>query len=356
MQATGARDTHGPHEVAVNRLRDRIDATLRPLLGTSRTAALVDFPGYANVGDSAIWLGELAYLRSVEGMSLKYYCDNESYSRQELARRLGDGVILLSGGGNLGDLWQQSQRLRERVIQDFPDTPIVQLPQSIYFHDRGALLRAKGIFDSHPGLTLLVRDARSLTLARTEFRNPAHLCPDMAFGLGRIDRPCPPTREIVWLSRTDQESATLQSRTVSPDLERVDWLDEPQTALRRLKRVFDLPPLRNPWSWTRLDRVKPQIWELLARQRLVRGCRLLSAGRVVVTDRLHGHVLSVLLGIPHVLLDNSTGKVRSFYETWTYLLPTVRLGATLEEAMALARTMAAETEAPALGAPAATGQ
>jgi pyruvyl transferase EpsO len=44
---------------------------------------------------------------------------------------------------------------------------------------------------------------------------------------------------------------------------------------------------------------------------------MLGAAACVVTDRLHGHILSVLLGIPHVVLDNSYGKVRSFYETWT---------------------------------------
>jgi pyruvyl transferase EpsO len=45
--------------------------------------------------------------------------------------------------------------------------------------------------------------------------------------------------------------------------------------------------------------------------------RLLAAGRRVVTDRLHGHILCLLVGIPHCLYDNSYGKNREFYRAWT---------------------------------------
>ncbi|WP_276524270.1 polysaccharide pyruvyl transferase family protein, partial [Enterobacter hormaechei] len=46
-----------------------------------------------------------------------------------------------------------------------------------------------------------------------------------------------------------------------------------------------------------------------ARRRVERGLRLLSRGERIVTDRLHGHILSLLLGIPHVVLDNDYGKL-----------------------------------------------
>lgn len=37
----------------------------------------------------------------------------------------------------------------------------------------------------------------------------------------------------------------------------------------------------------------------------------------MITDRLHGHILCLLLGLPHVLLDNTYGKLKDFYDTWT---------------------------------------
>ena len=47
-------------------------------------------------------------------------------------------------------------------------------------------------------------------------------------------------------------------------------------------------------------------------------------GNVVITNRLHGHILCIILGIPHVFLPNSYYKNESFYETWTSQLPYCR--------------------------------
>jgi pyruvyl transferase EpsO len=54
----------------------------------------------------------------------------------------------------------------------------------------------------------------------------------------------------------------------------------------------------------------------LAQHRLARGLEILASGRHVVTDRLHGHILSLLLSVPHFVLDNSYNKNGAFFETW----------------------------------------
>jgi pyruvyl transferase EpsO len=80
----------------------------------------------------------------------------------------------------------------------------------------------------------------------------------------------------------------------------------------------------------------PQRLQLLVRNRaaehhLSRGCAILSTGRYVLTDRLHGHILCMLLGIPHILLDNSYGKNRGFFEQWTRESDLVRFVKSLDE-------------------------
>ena len=50
---------------------------------------------------------------------------------------------------------------------------------------------------------------------------------------------------------------------------------------------------------------------------------MLSAGRVVLTDRLHAVILSCLLGRPMVALDNNYGKIGSFVDTWLTDWPTL---------------------------------
>ncbi|MFT4085249.1 MAG: polysaccharide pyruvyl transferase family protein, partial [Nocardioides sp.] len=57
----------------------------------------------------------------------------------------------------------------------------------------------------------------------------------------------------------------------------------------------------------------------------VGGATTLFAGaRLVVTDRLHAHVLAGLMGIPHVVLDNSYGKIGAVYRATTSGFRTAR--------------------------------
>jgi pyruvyl transferase EpsO len=316
----------------VESLRKAIDDVLGPTLAGTRRVALLDFPAHANVGDSAIWLGTLAYLRE-NGKRVCYTCDHETYSRDTLAERLGDGVILLSGGGNFGDIWKHPQRLRERVVSDFPDTPIVQLPQTIKFHDERELERARAIFDAHPSLTILVRDRRSLGFAEQNFRAPAMLCPDLALWLGHLARSSPPTKPVVWLARTDRESA---AGSPPAGIETTDWLDEPLTPGLRLESFLRELVVEHPRTERTLRSALSRVADHAATTRLRRGCATLSAGRVVITDRLHAHILSLLLGIPNIILDNSYGKVRDFHETWTSGSDIVTMATSPEHARSLA--------------------
>jgi len=301
----------------IDSLNETINEVLQSLLSDTRAVALLDYPNYANVGDSAIWLGEIAYLKRA-GIQIAYTCDRESYSRDWLARRVGHGTILITGGGNLGDLWPSHQRFREAVIQAFPRNKIIQLPQTIHFKERTNLARTREIFNAHPDLTLLVRDTQSLELARNEFRAKVVLCPDMALALATLKRPAPPSRSVLWLSRTDLESSGPARPSFVPDgVEVTDWKHDEPTLIKHITQWGQRQVRRHPRLLARLGALPSKTATAIARQRLHRGVRTLSRGGVVITDRLHGHVLSLLLGIPHVILDNNNGKVRRFFETWT---------------------------------------
>jgi pyruvyl transferase EpsO len=234
--------------------------------------------------------------------------------------------------------------LREAVVRHFPRHRVVQLPQTLHFESSQKLEQARRAFDAHPDFTLLARDAASLALARERFGVPSRLCPDMAFALGPQLRPAPPSHPVVWLARADKESPAGVPPATPAGVLKVDWLRDEMTPTlrinRRLGRVLRrLPNLRGmlqgPLSWT---------YEPVARERVERGKRTLGAGRAVVTNRLHGHVLCMLMGIPHVILDNSYGKVRGFYQTWTHPSPLAEWSDS--EAAALARALVIAGEPP----------
>ena len=55
------------------------------------------------------------------------------------------------------------------------------------------------------------------------------------------------------------------------------------------------------------------------------GVEFISPYREVETTRLHGCILSILLNKQVVLVNNSYGKNRNFYESWLQDLDTIQL-------------------------------
>jgi exopolysaccharide biosynthesis predicted pyruvyltransferase EpsI len=119
----------------------------------------------------------------------------------------------------------------------------------------------------------------------------------------------------------------------------VDWLDEPAMWRRRLSYVL-MGAVRRKGTALLARPLLMRLYTPLARQRLARGLDLLASAEVVITDRLHAHILCVLMEIPHVLLDNRYGKLSSFHETWTAGVDNVRLAQSPAEALRLAEQLA----------------
>ncbi len=305
-----------------------VDGVLHDLLPPGTRVALVNFPNHANAGDSAIWLGALASLRRMQ-VHIAYRASWATYEPAALRRALGAGVVLLQGGGNFGDLYPANQQAtRERVLADLADVRTVQLPQSLHFDDPANLDRMRRLCESHSDFTLLVREEASLAFAREHFAVPVELCPDLALALDPRDRVREPRVDLLHLARADKEAVAAE--LVDPlgvSVERVDWLaqldDEPRwpvgDRLRRgLNRVLLNRSAASPGFARATWRDSAMTFEALARRWVRRADEVLARGRVVRTDRLHAHLLSLLQGIPHVIEDNATGKVRAFHDTWTH--------------------------------------
>ena len=255
------------------------------------------------------------------------------------AARLGPrGTILIHGGGNFGDLWLRHQRFRERIVADFPGHRIVQLPQSAHFGSPDALRQARAALASHADFTVLARDAATHDLLGGELGLRSIECPDAAFCIGPIARPAAAARDVVWLARTDIEaSPSVGARPVGHDtmgdVERVDWVVEPGTPAHRASRWAVRQLDNRPNGLRALQPLHRPLFDRLAAARVAFGTRLLARGRAVVTDRLHGHILATLLGIPHVLLDNSYGKVSRYHARWTAAVPICRRADAPDEAI-----------------------
>lgn len=318
--------------------------------------ALLDYPEYQNAGDHFIWIACAYYLRSKRNSNVAYAASFHNFSNEQMEKSIGDGPIFFSGGGNFGDLWEDHQRFRERVVDTNHHRPIVIFPQTIFFRDEHNLERASRSFNNHPDLTIFARDNESHKVAQTAFPNcRTFLAPDMVYALSELERPeianpespnhRKPRHKTLFLCRDDQETTPGFEELpgdIGPYI-KDGWfnLHEKQFDSRRIasnptsplnipgaaflyrefwqRRLQDSALWHSRTAWRR----NLQAQSLLSIPNARRSwfvlhdaiCQL-SDYSLVITNRLHGHILSDLLGIPNILLPNSYGKNAWFWETW----------------------------------------
>ncbi|WOF22359.1 polysaccharide pyruvyl transferase family protein [Microbacterium betulae] len=331
------------------KLRTETKNTLRETIGDTRHVAIIDAPNQRNVGDSLIWEGELAYLTQL-GYEISYVCDLNSYDPKDVRRRLPKGgTVLLHGGGNFGDLWPGHQALRERAVADLHDYRIVQLSQSVYFSDDERARAANRVLGAHPDFRVLLRDTLSLQRASRLLPDlNCTFCPDMALGYSpRLpDGVAREPREVLVIARADKESASglrsIDSDWAAPyELHVTDWglhasdplgwkaarlvarFNHKIVAVRRRLHV-PLPSLP--------QRLLQRVVLYINARNADSALRLYAQARAVVVDRLHAHVLSVLLGIPHVMLDNNYRKLGAVFDDYTGEFTTARYSLDLDDA------------------------
>ena len=325
-------------------LTEKIDGVLRQVIPANEPCALLDHPDHPNVGDSAIWLGERRFLRS-HGIKMRYSCSVKTFDESCLRAAMPRGTVLIHGGGNFGTLWPHHQQLRERLLERLRDYRIVQLPQSIHYDDAQALRRTARLIGQHPAFTLLVRDQNALRIGREELGALTLLCPDSALLLAGGVRRGTADVDCLILARTDKESAYQGLGTACQGLgisvAALDWLEEPRGWLHRIRDRM-LSRARGAWaSSAAFQQAMSLVWDRLALERTQRGCQLLSRGRIVLTDRLHAHILCTLLGIPHIVLDNNCGKLSGFIRCWTAEHPLCHLADSVAEATRIVQRLVA---------------
>lgn len=306
----------------IEEARHRAERTLAGRIA-GRPVVLLDIPTHMNVGDSLIWEGERQYLSRV-GADLEFECAYERITADRLGEISRDAVVLLHGGGNFGDLWPAFHETRLRVVRQLSHHTVIQMPQSIFFRNDRGLRETARVVQGHPDFTLFVRDYHSLGIAKRAFPNLAvEFLEDMALGFrapSRYAREGP----VLVLARTDIERQFDLGGLLLPDgSRRVDWVDSRTYAAswrlsripRRVQRMFEfggqqISKIFDPWvnrSYSRMRRMSVN-----------HGVELFAGSSLIITDRLHAHILAGLMGIPCIALDNSYGKIRAVFEAYTH--------------------------------------
>ncbi|UPK45242.1 polysaccharide pyruvyl transferase family protein [Paenibacillus pabuli] len=300
----------------MDELKKRLESILEIVPPKSKIF-YIDYPVYSNGGDILIMKGAEAFFKSNHIHVSARYSVHDFHENIHIPE---DHIIVLSGGGNFGDLYDAHQKVREALVQNYPRHKIVILPQTIFYKEESNIMKTAAIFNQHKDLHLYVRDESSYQLASTYFQNcHVALLPDMAHQLWPIQFKSNPTKEKLNFFRTDIETNSEQTQLKVEG----NYLDWPSLFNRYEKKLiyYISKGLKKPASRA----ISQFLWMKYSDYLVNKAIRCFADYRIIHSSRLHGHILSCLMAKPNVLIDNSYGKNSGYYRVWTHEVNTANM-------------------------------
>ncbi len=304
-----------PSEKVVS-LRNKISSQLDVIINSDR-CILVDVPYYSNIGDVLIWQGTLDFFKE-KGLKCLNTSSFETFSYPHLS---SDTIIFFNGGGNLGDLYTEHINLLKSIVKRYPKNRIIILPQTVYYESSKNQLLDFQQLQKHPDLYFCARDQFVYDMLTNYFGEKALLVPDMAYYISGdvIEKYRKETfKDKLIIKRNDCEIGA----SPSSDGDIRDW---PTFEAKIVKSAYFNYHIGNFYKHSPkfLKKLSGKMWDIytcyIFRPSLVRmGIEFISEYKTIETTRLHGCILSTILCKEILLLDNSYGKNKHFYETWLF--------------------------------------
>lgn len=257
---------------------------------------------YNNLGDIAITMFQEKYLKSILPADYEVIVipHDETFQVYFSMRRLinDNTIITLIGGGNSGSLYEFIEWPRRFILEKFRNCKIISFPQSVYYGNSDINSYYKRRFEKLckkcSNLTLVAREGESYKRYKEMDLTGVKviLTPDIVF-----------TGNIPIYEREKNNKIALVFRN---DLEKSLDSNYEEILSKWLSEQFFI---------SRLDTCDVNI-SGNGYEDLNKYLKALSDHDIVFTDRLHGMILSYILGLKCVVFDNNNHKIRSTVETW----------------------------------------
>lgn len=262
-----------------------------------RCAFLLMTPRYRNYGDHLIAFSERMLLDSAG-------VDSVIEIPYEDCQALGDAFgtvvrptdpVFFTGGGYLGDLWLGLEGTAERILESLgPGNRVFFFPESLFYSSSGCERFETAVKATKARTIVSAREKASFErLGRSLDPNNVKLLPDVGLLVRRSDLlPAAPDRA--------ESSALVCLRRDKESLQGAGFGLELTAALDSCGLAIAAVDTHDPVGEIESNDRRGELAAL--------ACRFGEAS-LVVTNRLHGMVLAMIMGTPCVALDNISGKV-----------------------------------------------
>ena len=282
-----------------------------------------DYPLHQNVGDLLIYAGTEQFFKDYQ-INIRLRRCLQAFNLEEVRKFVHPNTtILCHGGGNFGDLYPSIQKMREDLVQAFPNNRIILLPQTAHFSNETAMQKSASLFSQHKDLHLFSRDTNTFEMMKAHFSPNVALSPDMAHQLyGTLAQKEETSgKNTLYFLRKDIEKSHIESeiQATLSDLNNVkDWDD----LLLPSDMKFELwcsrfSVLANKFNLGFAKDKINDVWYRHSMDVITRCQNIFLNYDNIITSRLHGHIFACLLGIPNEVCDNSYGKNSGYYNQWT---------------------------------------
>lgn len=272
-------------------------------------------PTHGNIGDRAISLAENKFLKKnfwthkVINVPAGIFFTSKKILPQDVVNNYD--VILLHGGGNMGNVYTQEEDLRRAVIEKFPSNKIVIFPQTINFSKKfnnynKELSETKRVYSNHKQLTIIAREEVSYGIMKDIFpNNNVLLAPDIVLFYNPKKLGQGSEYSVVTLMRDDVEK-TLSGNDQNKLFKHLNDRFGKDKVLHTDMQYKAEP---SPWQLLGIEKASD---EMLVSGKL----KQISNSKIVVTDRLHGMIFSVLMNRVCVVFSNHDWKIKGVFDRW----------------------------------------
>ena len=255
---------------------------------------------YGNLGDVAITYAQTKFIQEYSNYQVIEIPISKSLEGLWFVKRnikKGD-LITTVGGGNLGDMYDQIEYIRQLVVAFFPNNKIISFPQTFDFAETisgaKALNSAQKVYNKHKDIHFVAREQTSFALMKKYFnKTQVYLTPDIVISLDKSN-PQKLRKGAVICMRKDQEKMLSEEQNTF--------------VLKQIENRFD----KIVYYDTHINKnnlsVEERVTELNKIWDVFRGAEL------VVTDRLHGMIFCYITNTPCLVFQNSNHKVRETYD------------------------------------------
>lgn len=259
---------------------------------------ILNTPEHGNLGDHAITFATQKFIRDnypyfdIIEVTAMQYKKTKNVLKHKI---LKDNIIIINGGGYLGNLWPHENRRIMDIIDSYSSNKILIFPQTITISNEKQALDLKGCYSKHKHLYIALREENSYSLVvnkRLVPRDRVYLCPDVAFYLGPYKIPKNRKGYLICFRDDKEKIITDSEKIVIEEILIKKWGVKGE----RISTVInkEIAPSER----------KKEIETMLSK---------FASAELVVTDRLHGMIFAAITETPCIVLDNISKKVSGVY-------------------------------------------